>query len=314
MKKATPFLKWVGGKNQLLRQFYEHYPSELRRGEVKKYVEPFIGGGAVFFEVMQKFRIPKAYISDLNKDLILAYQTIQKLPDSLLELLSEFQKEFDKTAVENRNELFLNKRDLFNKGRFEINYNQFSDEWIERTAQLIFLNKTCFNGLFRINSKGGFNVPFGKYKKAKILDVANLRRVSVVLKNTEIRCADYKDSLNEVDKNTFVYLDPPYRPISQSSSFTSYTKNGFSDKNQKELLDFIKQIHLIKGAKFMLSNSDPKNINPDDNFFDDLYNNFNIYRVSAGRAVNSNGNKRGKINELLITNFQYEPHTLELNF
>lgn len=251
--RAKPFLKWVGGKSQLLKQFYEHYPSELRQGEITKYVEPFIGGGAVFFEIMQKFKTPTAYIADVNKDLILAYRTIQKLPDNLFSILHDFQKEFDVTNPENRNDLFLSKRQAFNEGRFKIDYNHFSEEWIERTAQLIFLNKTCFNGLFRINSKGGFNVPFGKYKKAKILDSANLKRVSNVLNNTEIRCISYQKSLEIIDNESFVYLDPPYRPISKSSSFTSYTKGGFSDNHQVELLNFIKKVQL-NGAKFMLSN------------------------------------------------------------
>ena len=176
--KARPFIKWVGGKGQLLNQFEDYYPSDLRNRKLKKYSEPFLGGGAVFFEVMQRFNVESAYVSDVNKDLVLAYWVVQQKPEQLIDVLDKYQKQYDSTPVEERNDLFLSIRAQFNEHRFEINYKKLSDSWIERAAQLIFLNKTCFNGLFRLNSIGGFNVPFGKYPKPTILDEPNIWSLS----------------------------------------------------------------------------------------------------------------------------------------
>lgn len=312
--KAKPFLKWAGGKGQLLRQFQDYYPSELYKGKIEKYVEPFIGGGAVFFEIMQNFDIKSAYISDINKDLILTYKVIRQKPETLCDFLEQHQKEYDNTEQEKRNNLFLTTRTQFNSQRFEINYEQFSDNWIPRAAQLIFLNKTCFNGLFRLNSKGEFNVPYGKYPNPTILDSNNIFAVSEILQNVEIRNANYNESFDFITSKSFVYFDPPYKPISKTSSFTTYSGTEFSDNEQIELANFYHKISIEKQAKLMLSNSDPKNKNPDNDFFEKAFKNYNLHRVYASRAINSNGEKRGKIKELVITNYKYEPRTLAINF
>ncbi|WP_448528024.1 DNA adenine methylase [Raineya sp.] len=314
MIKAKPFVKWVGGKNQLLEQFEEYYPNELRKGKIRNYIEPFLGGGALFFAISQRYKIEKAYLSDLNKDLILTYQVIQQNPYDLLEFLEQYQKEYDNTPQEKRLDLFLEIRQHFNRQRFEINYKKIADNWIPRAAQFIFLNKTCFNGLFRLNSKGEFNVPFGKYKTATIFDKNNILAASKALQSAEIVQANYASCFDKVDESSFVYLDPPYRPISPTAGFTTYTGTEFSDKNQQELAHFFHKLDTEKGAKLMLSNSDPKNENPNDDFFEKAYAGYNIFRVSAKRVVNCNGEKRGKINELLITNYPYEPQTLAIHF
>jgi len=304
MPKVKPFIKWVGGKSQLLEQFEAYFPSDLKKGQLKQYVEPFLGGGAMYFAISEKYKIKNAHLSDLNKDLILVYIVIQQKPECLLDFLKQFQDEYDATIQEKRNELFLSVREHFNKQRYEINYNKFSDNWIPRASQFIFLNKTCFNGLFRLNSKGEFNVPYGKYKTATILDEENILSASNILQNATVTQAKYTDCYKKINQNTFVYFDPPYRPISQTSSFTSYNGNDFCDKQQIELANFYRKIDNEKGAKLMLSNSDPQNINPNDKFFEKAYKGYNICKVSASRAVNCKGNKRGKINELLITNYK----------
>ncbi|MDR0811815.1 MAG: Dam family site-specific DNA-(adenine-N6)-methyltransferase, partial [Paludibacter sp.] len=256
---AKPFIKWAGGKNQLLEQFNDFYPNELRSGVIKNYVEPFLGGGALFFALSQQFKIEKAYLSDLNKDLVLTYQVVQQKPENLLDFLVQYQKEYDTTEQEKRNDLFLEVRQYFNNQRFEINYKKMSDNWISRAAQFIFLNKTCFNGLFCLNSKGEFNVPYGKYKTAKIFDEQNIMAASECLQNAEIVQADYTNCWNAVDENSFVYFDPPYRPISQTASFTTYTGFEFRDSEQLNLANFYRKLDREKGAKLMLSNSDPTN-------------------------------------------------------
>jgi len=298
----------------LLGQYENYYPYELRKGKIETYIEPFIGGGAVFFEIIQKYNLRSSYISDINKNLILTYQVIQQQPSILLEFLEQYQKEYDNTAEENRNQMFLLMRKHFNSQRFEINYNKFSDNWIPRAAQLIFLNKTCFNGLFRLNSKGEFNVPFGKYKNPNILDCSNILMVSKVLQNTEIQISNYQDCFDRADEKTFVYFDPPYRPISKTASFTNYAGFIFTEKEQIELADFFKKLDTEKHSKLMLSNSDPKNENPNDDFFEKIYNGYSLHRVYANRMINCNAGKRGQINELLITNYEYEPQTMAINF
>jgi DNA adenine methylase len=300
---AKPFIKWAGGKNQLLPQFENYYPAEIQNGIIQNYVEPFLGGGALFFALSKRYKIKNAYLSDKNCDLILTYQVVQQKPTDLLDFLQQYQTEYNETPQENRNELFLSVRQHFNSKRFEINYKKISDNWISRAAQFIFLNKTCFNGLFRLNQKGEFNVPYGKYKTAIICDEENILASSKVLQNAEIQCSDYSTCWDKVNENSFVYFDPPYRPISTTASFTTYTGIEFRDKEQLELANFYKRLDREKGAKLMLSNSDPTNENPADDFFIKAYIGFKIFKVSASRAVNCNGKKRGKISELLILNY-----------
>ncbi|HEX3013408.1 MAG TPA: Dam family site-specific DNA-(adenine-N6)-methyltransferase, partial [Methanobacterium sp.] len=190
----------------------------------------------------------------------------------------------------------------YNKQIENFNYNSFNDEWIERVTYLIFLNKTCFNGLFRQNKKGEFNVPFGRYKNPSIYNENNIIQVSKALKNTEIFYGDFTSSSKYIEKGSFVYFDPPYRPLNRTSSFTKYSKDGFFDEDQIRLSKFFDEMDK-KEAYLMLSNSDPKNKDINDHFFDELYKNYNINRVHAKRHINSNASKRGEINELIITNY-----------
>ena len=294
--KVKPFLKWAGGKGQLLKEIEKQYP--FYDNNIKKYVEPFVGGGAVFFDILNKYDLESIYISDTNDDLINAYRTIKYNSLELIELLKIMENEYlDKDKVQ-RKQYYLEKRQIFNDLKIKKS-NEFN---ILKASYLIFLNRTCFNGLYRVNSKGLFNVPMGSYKNPQICDEKNIIAISNKLKRVEIKCADFKDSEDFIDENTFVYFDPPYRPITKTANFTAYTSNEFNDNNQIELANFVKIIDK-KGAKFVLSNSDPKNTDEEDNFFDNLYSEFKIRRVDAKRMINSDSKKRGNVKELLISNF-----------
>ena len=293
--ECKPFIKWVGGKGQLLPEINKLYPVELGKN-INKYAEIFIGGGAVLFDILSKYRLDQVYISDKNLELINTYRNIKDNVDVLIKSLKEMEEQYIPLNNENRKLYYYEKRREYNNLKINIEENN-----IEKAVLFIFLNKTCFNGLYRVNKKGEFNVPIGAYKKPKICDEENL----LVLKKVKIIYADYRESESFIDEKTFVYIDPPYRPLNTSSSFTSYTENDFSDKEQIELAEFINILNR-KGAKIVISNSDPKNNNIDDNFFDELYKNYNINRVKATRMLNSNANLRGAINELLITNYKWE--------
>jgi DNA adenine methylase len=301
--KAKPFLKWAGGKTQLLKQFESYYPASLKSGKIKKYIEPFIGSGAVFLEICQKYEIELAYISDINFDLIQAYQVIQRWPDDLIETLEKLQIKFKNSNQTQRQLFFAEVRSLFNSQRKSAASHKLSKDAIDRTAQLIFLNKTCFNGLFRLNSKGEFNVPFGRYKNPKILDAENIYQISQILHKTEIRSSEFESCYAIANEYSFIYFDPPYRPISKTANFTSYARSGFTDREQEKLANFYRKLDREKAAKLMLSNSDPKNENIDDDFFERLYAGYTIHRVFASRTINSVAAKRGRISELLIVNY-----------
>jgi len=304
MSNAKPFLKWAGGKKQLLNEFEKRFPPELYSGKIKTYVEPFVGGGAVLFYIINKFNFDECYIYDANEELILAYKVVQSNINELISHLEEMESKYLSLNEDGRKDYFYFVRDIFNSNKKEIDYVNYTDNWIERAAQIIFLNKTCYNGLFRVNSKGGFNVPFGKYKNPTISDKDNLLEVSRVLQNVKINIGDFELCKQVVDDRTFVYLDPPYRPLNKTSNFTSYSKDSFNDEDQTRLTSLYRKLDGV-GAKLMLSNSDPKNENPDDTFFDNLYEGYNIERVSATRMINCNGQKRGSNMELIITNYNY---------
>ena len=199
--------------------------------------------------------------------------------------------------IDGRQKCFYNIRTKYNS------YFLNTELDVERASEFIFLNRTCFNGLYRVNKSGKFNVPFGKYKNPTICDSRNLSNLSILFKNTIFKYGDYKESESLIDENTFVYFDPPYRPLSVTSGFTSYTKEDFNDKNQKELAKYYNKLN-VKNAKLMLSNSNPKNIDENDDFFENIYKGFNINEVSAKRMINSNAKGRGEISELLITNYK----------
>lgn len=289
-----PFVKWVGGKSQLVEQIEKMLPTDGER-LLTKYAEPMVGGGALFFSILSKYDFEELYIGDINAELINAYRAVKTDVDNLIAKLNEMQMLFLPMDENGRKYFYYTIRDRFNS-------TILSEETsTEKAALFIFLNKTCFNGLYRVNRKGQFNVPMGAYKNPNICDDENLRNIHKALQNVTIVCGDYSLSKSFIDKDTFVYVDPPYRPISETSGFTAYNTDVFDDEEQIRLAKFIDEINL-SGAKIVLSNSDPKNVNEEDNFFDDLYKNYKINRIEASRAINSKGDKRGKINELLICN------------
>ena len=295
--ECKPFIKWVGGKGQLLPEINKLYPIELGKN-INKYAEIFLGGGAVLFDILSKYKLDEVYISDKNLELINTYKSIRDNVDILIKSLKEMEEQYIPLNNEDRKIYYYEKREEYNSLKINSEMNN-----IEKAILFIFLNKTCFNGLYRVNKKGKFNVPMGAYKKPKICDEENLKNVSLTLRNVKIVYADYRESEKFIDDKTFVYIDPPYRPLNITSSFTSYTENDFNDKEQIELAEYINVLNK-KGAKIVISNSDPKNNDIDDNFFDELYKNYNINRVKATRMLNSNASLRGAINELLITNYK----------
>ncbi len=295
--EAKPFLKWAGGKGQLLSQLSEHLPDRIHR-EPFTYIEPFVGGGAMLFYMLQRFdNIKNVIINDVNEDLILAYRTIKSDVEKLICKLGEMEKEYLDIADPNeRSKLFYEIRER---------YNQRIGDSIERISQLLFLNKTCFNGLYRVNKKGLFNVPFGKYSNPTICNANVLRADSQLLQSAKVEIfhGDYTQTLQYVDGLTFFYLDPPYRPLDATSSFTAYAKGDFNDDDQRTLADFCHQL-ADRGILWMESNADCSAKNPEDTFFEDLYRNYRIERVYASRSINANPSKRGKLTELLIKNYE----------
>jgi len=302
VRAGKPFLKWAGGKTQLLDAFERRFPIELTGRRLSNYVEPFVGGGAVFFAINKKYGFETAHLCDSNEELVLAYRVVKSNVDALIDALRALETNFFDTPREERSSLYYKVREDYNNDKEKTDFQNYQSSWIQRTAGLIFLNRTCFNGLFRVNSRGWFNVPFGSYKNPRILDERTLREASASLQNTEISTGDFTTCEKCIDSNTFVYLDPPYRPLNRTSKFTGYSKDGFSDTDQVRLAEFFKTIDR-RGAKVMLSNSDPKNEDPEDLFFDALYSGYQVDRVHAKRAINSNGERRGEISELVITNY-----------
>ena len=297
MEIVKPFVKWAGGKSSLITQITKYFPLELKNNQIEKYVEPFVGGGAVLIDILQKYDIKQAYAFDINKDLINCYNVIKYKVEDLIQKLEKKEKEFLALCIDERQKYFYDIRTKYNS------YFLNAELDAERASEFIFLNRTCFNGLYRVNKSGKFNVPFGKYKNSTICDSRNLRNLSILFKNTIFKYGDYKESESLIDENTFVYFDPPYRPLSVTSGFTSYTKEDFNDENQKELAKYYNKLN-VTNAKLMLSNSNPKNTDENDDFFENIYNGFNINEVSAKRMINSNAKGRGEISELLITNYK----------
>jgi len=301
--KAKPFLKWAGGKSQLIDALEERLPqSILNSRTIEVYVEPFVGGGAFFFYLKSNYVIKKAYLFDINKDLIVAYKVVQVYPHALIERLLSIEKEYLSLSEDEQRKFFYEIRDLYNSQKKEFDFSNLSEDWVSRAAYMIFLNRTCYNGLYRLNRNGEFNVPYGKYKNPKICDKENILEASKALQNTEIICADFEESKRYISKGALVYLDPPYRPLSKTSNFTNYTEDGFSEEDQIRLAKYFREVHK-RGAYILLSNSDPKNFDPNDDFFEVLYEGFVIERVPARRYINSNARGRGSIMELIIRNY-----------
>lgn len=293
---AKPFLKWAGGKGQLIDTIRTYYPSGLGT-TIRKYCEPMVGAGAVLFDILNNYELDEIMINDSNVELINVFNVIKDSVGELIELLKQFENEHLKRDEEDRKAYYYSQRNIYNSAKKNPTGNT-----ILRAALFVYLNKTCFNGLYRVNRKGEYNVPMGSYKNPTICDVENLILVSEKLKSVSITSGDYKQTEKFIDENTFVYFDPPYRPLSKTSEFTSYNETVFNDEDQKKLAQYIKCLD-NNGAKVLASNSDPKNTNPDDDFFDELYRTFNISRVTAKRSINSKGNNRGNVSELLICNY-----------
>lgn len=251
------------------------------------------------------YQIKELFISDINTDLVLAYKTIQYNVEELIELLLYIETKYLSLNQNQRSKYFYHVRNNFNVQRNQIDLLKYHQLWIERTAEMIFLNKTCFNGLFRVNSKGEFNVPVGKYKKPSLCNPENLKVIANILQRTEIVQGDFSKCEDFVDRNTFVYFDPPYRPISKTSNFNSYSHQTFDDYEQLRLHQFFQKLDK-KNAFLLLSNSDPKNHNIQDDFFEKLYSGYPIEKVKASRFINSNSSKRSQINELLIMNYSIQ--------
>ena len=296
--KVKPFVKWAGGKGSLLNQLNKYYPLELKNGKIECYIEPFVGGGAVLIDILQNYKVNEAYAFDINKNLINSYNIIKNNVNELIYNLKILEKEYLSLEKDARKEYFYNIREQYNSYKLDKD-----EKLLQKAVEFIFLNRTCFNGLYRVNKNGDFNVPMGNYKNPTICDEENLKALSRLIRNVKFQYGDYKTSQECIKKNTFVYFDPPYRPLNVTSGFTSYTKEDFDDENQKELALFYKKLSNRK-VKVMLSNSNPKNTDKEDCFFENIYKGFNINEVYAKRMINANSNGRGEISELLITNYE----------
>lgn len=297
--EAKPFLKWAGGKGQLLSQLDEHLPGNLHEQDFT-YIEPFVGGGAMLFHMLRRFpNITHAIINDINPHLVTAYRVIKEQPDELIRRLSALESEyFSHSGEESKKEFYLNVRTIF---------NETSLDDIDRTKYLMFLNRTCFNGLYRVNAKGKFNVPFGRNLHPTICnadtilaDCEMLNRANVTILN-----GDFERTADEMTEGlNFFYFDPPYRPLNATSSFNSYAKEDFNDDEQIRLRNFCTRLNSQDNVKWMLSNADCSVKTPEDTFFEDIYADFHIHRVYASRAINADPSKRGKLSELLIKNYE----------
>lgn len=301
--EARPFLKWAGGKTQLLLELEKRLPQEiLDERVIPRYVEPFLGGGALFFYLKSQFTVEESFLLDANPELIMACRVIQKDHRDLVDILKELENDHLQMSENQRKANYYQIRDSYNQQRYGTDYESYSSEWVNRTAYLIFLNKTGYNGLFRLNRSGEYNVPFGRYPNPTICDEANLYLVHDALQKTELLCADFTQAGQFIIKDTLVYMDPPYRPLNRTSHFTDYSASGFGEDDQKRLAHFYQDMD-ERGSYLLLSNSDPKNENPHDEFFDELYQGYHIERVPAKRNINSDKWGRGIINELIVRNY-----------
>lgn len=298
--EPRPFIKWVGGKSQLLQQLSRLLPDNFSQWENVTYIEPFVGGGAMLFFMLQRFHnIKRVIINDINRNLTDTYKVIKSSPEKLINCLRDIENQyFLLSTQELRKEFYLKMRNCFNE--------EYLAE-VEKSAVLIFLNRTCFNGLYRENSKGKFNVPFGRYANPTICNEEVIYADSYVLNEFDVQIlnCDFEIVSQYLDINSpnYIYFDPPYRPLNATSSFNSYVKESFDDYSQIALAAFCRQISKKENVFWMLSNADCSSHNPEDTFFEELYKGFDFNRVYASRMVNANASKRGKLTELLIRNY-----------
>jgi len=311
--RARPFLKWAGGKGQLLKALSAYFPKALSEGDVTEYYEPFLGGGAMFFHLMQAYPMRRAFLMDANEEIVLLYKVVQKDVEALIASLEQMESDYRKLSAGKRQDRYLTVRASMNRARPGMDFKKYAQApWVERASQLLFLNKTCYNGLFRVNRNGGFNTPFGRYVNPTIADGENLRAASALLARAQIRLGDFGE-LGALDARprgllkpgSFIYYDPPYRPLSRTSSFTAYSRFAFGDSEQERLAAMFRTLDR-KGIYQMLSNSDPRNADPADDFFERTYAGYRntFWRVPAARAINSVAKGRGRINEIVITNYK----------
>ncbi len=294
---AHPFLKWAGGKSQLINKITDLIPKGILNSNFT-YIEPFVGGGAILFWILRNYPDRKIVINDINADLMNVYRVIQTKPKALIKILNELEQKYYSAErfEEKKRKNYYKNRDLFNE--------RTSDN-ISQAALLIFLNKTCFNGLYRVNRNNQFNVPIGNYKRPKICNAENILSVSEALKNVKILNGDFENTFSYANNNTFFYLDPPYKPLSNTSNFNTYSKDNFDDNEQIRLRDFCVRLSQA-GYTWILSNSDVKLENNNSSFFDEIYSEFKIIRVTAKRIISANPSKRGQLKELIITNYNNE--------
>ena len=297
---ARPFLKWAGGKRQLLPKIEERLPHDIEN--CNTYIEPFVGGGSVLFSMLERFNFEDVHILDINAELILCYQAIRDVPTNVSKSLKQLREGYP-SDKEGQKEVYYRIREKWNLGvGKEI---ETASDIGDRAATTIFLNKTCFNGLFRVNKSGLFNVPCNYTENPSFPTEKEILEVHESLKDVNLKVAEFEYCENLADETSFIYFDPPYRPLTDSSGFVSYSKEDFNDDDQRKLADLYRRLN-SKGSKMMLSNSDPRNSNPDDDFFDELYSGFTIDRVMARRSIDSVGEGRGEITEIIVTN--YSPH------
>lgn len=301
---AGPFLQWVGGKSRLLDEITVRLPPHiLQSRRVDCYVEPFLGGGAVYFHLQSILRIRRAVLCDMNPDLITTYKAVRDMPREVVDLLESIRGEFHGfTDEDDRKRYFYDIRARFNEQRRGFDYDDPRDGGALRAAYMIFLNKTCFNAFFTVNKEGDCTAGYGYPGNTMIYDPDKIVSASHALKGATILCGDYRTVDEYVDGGAFVYLDPPYRPLDKSD-WKGYTRDGFTDDDQVEVARFFRELDR-RGAYLMLSNSDPKSVDPSDDFFDELYGGYNISRVEIMRLFNPDSSKRGVTTELIITNYR----------
>ena len=299
---VTPFVKCACGKSKVYTQLQQKLPKELLNGHIKNYYEPFIGGGAVFLKIIQITSFDKCVLSDINEELILLYKVVKNDAKKLIQFVDKFQNQYNSLRNSDKEKYYYDIRSTYNIERFNIQHNDYSYLFIPRAAQMLFLNKTCDNGLFRQNLLGEFNVPFGKNYNIKIIDHNNILKAQKILSNIIIECKDFEEVCQDIhEMDTFVYFDPPYRPVSKSAGFTNYHKSNFTEMDQLRLSKLFRKLD-NKKVKLMQSNS-CMNVNDTTGVLEKYYEGFNISYIKSHRTMPSIVSKRKKINELVITNY-----------
>jgi len=300
--KITPIIKWAGGKSKLYSQLRTKMPDALFNGQIKKYYEPFLGGGAVFLNIIQQVNIENCYISDINEDLILLYTVVKNDPKKIIQFVNKFLLQYGALSNNDKEKFYYDIRATYNIERFNIDYEEYSATYIPRAAQMVFLNKICYNGLYRQNMIGEFNVPFGKNYYPVLLKEDNINRLSEILKRVSVKCVDFQNICADIEgSDSFVYFDPPYKSLNKKVSFTSYHKSNFSIQDQVRLSEVFKELDK-RNVLLMMNNScvlAESGLEP----VEDFYKGFTIDYISSNSTMSSIVSKRKKINELIITNY-----------